>query len=80
MSVMIKLKLPETTANLEAVKRLPGLRGLDLDAAFGLVGIDPRQRLFVVRADQVNDLETRKRLSPEILEAYGDIKIGTTGR
>jgi hypothetical protein len=42
------------------------------------VGINPKEGLYVVRTDQMNDLEARRRLSPEIIEAYGDIRISTT--
>lgn len=78
MATMIKLKLPPQSANKTAVANLPGMKGIDLDERFGVVCIDPKQHLYVVRADSVDDLESRRKLSPEILEAYGDIRISTT--
>ncbi len=83
MSAMIKLHLPVATrqspaVTLSQVQALPGLSDLALDSSFGVVCIDPRAALYVVRADNVDDLERRRRLSPEILEAYGDIRISTT--
>jgi hypothetical protein len=74
---MIKLRL-STPASLEAVQQLPGLQDLALDARFGLVPISPRDGLYVVRTENVPDLEPRKKLSPEILEVYGDVRISTT--
>jgi hypothetical protein len=78
MAVMIKLRLPGHAATLAAVQSLAGLKDLPLDSRFGVVGIDPKQGLYVVRTESLNDLEARKRLSPEIVEAYGDIRISTT--
>ncbi len=78
MAVMIKLRLPPHTATLDAVQRLRGLKDLTLDPRFGVVGINTKEGLYIVRTDSVNDLEERRRLSPEILEAYGDIRISTT--
>jgi hypothetical protein len=78
MAVMIKLRLPPHAATLDTVQRLPGLKDLALDPRFGVVGVNPREGLYVVRTDRVTDLEERRRLSPEILEAYGDVRISTT--
>jgi hypothetical protein len=78
MAVMIKLRLPAHAATLDTVQSLPGLKDLPLDRRFGVVGINPRDGLYVVRTDRVTDLEERRRLSPEILEAYGDVRISTT--
>jgi hypothetical protein len=77
MAVMIKLDLPATATTLEAVKQLPGLQGLALDSRFGVVSISPREHLYVVRVDSVDDLEQRRALSPEILGVYGDVRIST---
>ncbi len=78
MAAMIKLQLPDEAADFEAVRRLPGLDGVDLDTDYGLVCIHPRKRLFVVRADSVSELEERQELSPEIVGGYGDVRISTT--
>mgnify|MGYP003577376641 FL=1 len=78
MAVMIKLRLPAQAATLDAVQSLAGLKDLPLDSRFGVVGINPKEGLYVVPTDQMNDLEARRRLSPEIIEAYGDIRISTT--
>jgi hypothetical protein len=78
MAVMIKLQLTPPMATLEAVEQLAGLKGLSLDQRFGIVAINPKEGLYVVRTEAVNDLEARKHLSPEILEAYGDVRISTT--
>jgi hypothetical protein len=76
MAVMIKLRLPEPLRNLASVQALPGLAGLKLDDSFGLIPLSPRQSLYAVRTDHVDDLDRRRELSPEIMEAYGDIRIG----
>lgn len=78
MSVMIKLRLPESSQDFEAVRSLPGLADLKLDESFDLVPLDPRNSLYAVRTESVDDLERRKRLSPEIVDAYGDVRISTT--
>lgn len=78
MAVMIKLKLSTHTATLDTVQRLPGLKDLALDPRFGVVRINPKEGLYVIRTESVNDLERRRHLSPEILEVYGDIRISTT--
>ena len=78
MPAMIKLKLPSTDLTFAEISKLPGLRDLKLDASFGLLMIDPKAFLFVVRAESVDQIEHRRSLSPEILEAYGDVRISTT--
>lgn len=78
MAVMIKLRLPEPTRDFESVRALPGLAGLPLDPGFGLVPIRPQDSLYVVRTEQMDDLDRRRRLSPEIIEAYGDVRISST--
>lgn len=75
MSSMIKLRLQSGHNSLEKVEQLPGLRGLTLDRSFGLLCISPAESLYVVRAPQADDIESRKAASPEILEFYGDIRI-----
>ena len=78
MAAMIKLRLTEAP-RISSVEGLPGLAGRSLDAAFGVVCLDPKASLFAVRtADRVDDLDRRKRLSPEILDAYGDVRIGSS--
>jgi hypothetical protein len=78
MSVMIKLRLSESVRDFAAVQSLPGLADLNLDDGFDLVPLDPANSLFAVRTDSLDDLERRKRLSPEIIEAYGDVRISAT--
>jgi hypothetical protein len=78
MATMIKLHLPGAPANLAQVQKLPGLSDLTLDPHFGLVSLNPRDCLYAVRTDYVDDLDRRRRLSPEIVEAYGDVRISTT--
>jgi hypothetical protein len=75
---MIKLRLPGRGHSLSTVESLPGLAGLNLDAKFGLVPLDPHEALYAVRTDFVDDLTRRQQLSPEILGAYGDVRISTT--
>jgi hypothetical protein len=75
MAVMIKLRLPEFLRDLNSVQALPGLSDLNLDKSFGLVPLSPRESLYAVRTDFVDDLDRRRELSPEILEAYGDVRI-----
>lgn len=72
---MIKLRLSERVRDLAAVQALPGLAGLKLDHSFGLVPLSPRESLYAVRTEYVDDWDRRRELSPEILEAYGDIRI-----
>lgn len=76
MPVMIKLRLSSPNPTLDDVRALAGAAGLNLDEEFGVVCIGPAESLFVVRVDAVNDIEGRRRASPEILEAYGDVRIG----
>lgn len=78
MSTMIKLKLSASKRDLASVQALPGLADLSLDRQFGLVPINPRESLYVVRTDAVDDLERRRELTPEILEAYGDVRISSS--
>ncbi|MDQ3829352.1 MAG: hypothetical protein M3361_08605 [Candidatus Tectomicrobia bacterium] len=79
MATMIKLRLPGPIRDLASVQALPGLADLTLDAKFGVVPISPRDSLYVVRTnDLVDNLNHRRELSPEILEAYGDVRIGST--
>lgn len=78
MAVMLKLRLPGPTRDMESIQALPGLSDLPLDPAFGVVPISPKDSLYVVRADLVDDLDRRRRLSPEIIEAYGDVRISST--
>ena len=78
MAVMIKLRLSGPTRDFESVQALPGLAGLPLDPKFGLVAIRRRDSLYVVRTDRIDDLDRRRRLSPEIIEAYGDVRVSST--
>jgi len=75
MSVMIKLRLPETIRDLADVQALPGLADLSLDPKFGLVPLNPKDSLYAVRTKSIDNLEHRREMSPEIIEAYGDIRI-----
>lgn len=78
MSSMIKLRLASPSNTFASVQQLPGLAGLSLDPGFGLVCIDPRQGLYVVRTGHLDDLDRRRAVSPEILGGYGDVRISTT--
>jgi hypothetical protein len=78
MAIMIKLRLPETLRELASVQALPGLADLPLDPRFGLVCISPHESLYVVRTAAVDDLRRRRQLSPEIIEAYGDVRISSS--
>jgi hypothetical protein len=78
MAVMIKLHLPGGQATLSAVEGLPGLAGVKLDQRFGVVRIDPTNSLYVARTDTIDNVEERRKLSPEILGVYGDVRISTT--
>ena len=64
--------------DLASVQSLPGLADLPLDAQFGLVPINSRESLYVVRTDSVDDLDRRCELTPEILRAYGDVRISSS--
>jgi hypothetical protein len=79
MATMIKLRLPGPAKDLASVQALPGLADLPLDPKFGLVCISPGDSLYVVRThQQVDDLNRRRSLSPEIVDAYGDTRISST--
>jgi hypothetical protein len=78
MAVMIKLKLTSPSPSPDHVRVLPGMAGLDLDQRFGVVCISPKQSLYVIRVEAVDNFESRRRASPELLEVYGDVRIGTT--
>lgn len=79
MATMIKLHLSAPASSFNSVQKLPGLAGLRLDAKFGLLPIDPKQSLYVVRSNEgVGDLDHRRRLSPEIIGIYGDVRISST--
>jgi len=75
MAVMIKLKLQAPNPSLQDVLDLPGMRGLQVDEAFGLICISPKDQLYVVRVQAIDNLEGRRKQSPEILGAYGDVRI-----
>lgn len=75
MSVLIKLRMEDPKANLQQVLALPGIAGLDVDREYGLICINPRDNLYVVRVTQVEDIDRRMKLSPEILGVYGDVRI-----
>ena len=77
MATMIKLRLPASTRDITSVQALPGLSDLPLDRQFGLVPINLGESLYVVRTEAVDDLERRRELTPEILGAYGDVRISS---
>ena len=77
MATMIKLRLTDPNVTLDQVRALPGMDGLDVDESYGLICVSPKRQLFVVRVKEVHDIEQRKMASPEILEAYGDVRIST---
>lgn len=77
MSIMVKLELEGPKPTLDDVLSLPGMSGLDVDHAYGLVCISPKDRLYVVRVFRLDNLDKRMQLSPEILGAYGDMRIST---
>lgn len=78
MTALIKLRLPDEAATFNAVQQLPGLKDVDLDVNYGLVCINPKENLFVVRASAINRMEERQKLSPEIIGGFGDIRISAT--
>jgi hypothetical protein len=77
MATMIKLRLSTPAPDLAGVQALPGLADLKLDPRFGLVCINPRESLYTVRTDFVDNLDRRRALSPEIIGAYGDVRISS---
>jgi hypothetical protein len=75
MTTVLTLHLPDSLT-IAQVQALPGLHDLPLDADYGLVCISPRTAEYVVRTSApVTNLNERRRQSPEILEAYGDVRI-----
>ncbi len=77
MPVMIKLKIIKPNPTLSYVRSLPGIKGLDIDQSYGLICISPKKNLFIIRAKEIDNIEERKEASPEILSAYGDVRIST---
>ena len=75
MDVMLKLKLPPELQNFQAVQKLDGLADLSMDNHFGLVCIDPKQRLFVVRVCEIDRVDERKNICPHLVDTYGDQRI-----
>jgi hypothetical protein len=75
---MIKLQLTKQAKSLSNVQAMPGLADVPLDERFGLICINPRDELYVVRTNQgIENLNRRRQLSPEILDVYGDVRIST---
>jgi hypothetical protein len=72
---MLKLQLPPGEASLARVRALPGLAGLSIDEKFGLVPLDPKRSLYAVRVEAVDDVDRRKRQSPELLGTYGEVRV-----
>ena len=77
MAVMIKLRLLSSSPKLDDVRALPGAAGLNFDERFGVVCISPKGSLYTVRVEAVDNIDARRKESPEILEFYGDVRIGT---
>jgi hypothetical protein len=77
MTVMIKLRLKSSSADLDKIRALPGAADLHFDERFGVVCLSPKDSLYAVRVEAVDNIEARRKASPEILEVYGEVRIGT---
>ena len=75
MPIMIKLKIIKHKPTLNYVRSLPGMKGLEIDESYGLICISPKKNLFIVRVKEIDNLEERKKASPEILNGYDDVRI-----
>jgi len=72
---MLKLKLTPELQNFQVVQQLRGLSDLEMDKNFGLVQVDLKQQLFVVRVRKVDRVDERKRLCPHLVQTYGEQRI-----
>jgi hypothetical protein len=75
MHVMLKLKLPPELQSYQAVQQLRGLNDLEMDEGFGLIQVDVKERLFVVRVREIDRVDERKKLCPYLVQTYGEQRI-----
>ena len=71
---MIKLELDRPNNTLSYVRQISGLDELNIDEEYGVVPIDPKRGLYVIRvigeidADKVRALNT-------VRGVYGDVRV-----
>lgn len=71
---IIKLQLSTSNNTLEHVRHIRGLDGLDIDEDYGLVAINPKRGLYVIRV--VGDIDVNKiHALPEVKGVYGDVRV-----
>ncbi len=77
MRYLITLYLEPPDNNLDYVKQLQGLKGLEIDNAYGLVLISPKRNLYTIRASGDVEPESLMSMHAEIKGIYPDTRIST---
>ncbi len=71
---MIKLKLDRPNSTLDYVRHIRGLDEVDIDEDYGIVSIDPKHGLYVIRV--IGEIDTNKvRALSMVRGVYGDVRI-----
>lgn len=71
---MIKLELEEPRNTLGDVRRIAGLGELDIDEDYGVVPVDPRRGLYVIRVRGQVDTNKLRALGV-VRGVYGDTRV-----
>ncbi len=71
---MIKLKLDRPNNTLDYVHHIRGLEELDIDEDYGIVSIDPKHGLYVIRVIGEIDADKVRALSM-VRGVYGDVRV-----
>jgi len=74
MAYLITLQLSPPHNTFSYVRGLPGLKGLAIDDAYGLVAISPKRDLYVIRASGDID-EAAVSAVAEVKGIHADVKI-----
>lgn len=75
-TVMITLRLEPEQASLEEVRRLLGLAEDEVDERFGVVNINPSERLYTILVPE--GVAERVRDAPEVRGVFSNPKIEPT--
>jgi hypothetical protein len=75
-TVMITLRLEPEQASLEEVRRLLGLAEDEVDERFGVVNINPSERLYTILVEE--EVAERVRGAPEVRGVFSNPKIEPT--
>jgi len=71
---MIKLKLDRPNNTLDYIRRVKGLGELNIDEDYGVVPINPRHGLYVIRVIGEIDVSMVRALSI-VRGVYGDVRV-----